>query len=257
MANKCTNCGYNCGEYDIFCSQCGMKLEQNSSQETINTDILDDSLNKFSIFENIKKNISENKQFTSFNSNAVNFFENNILHFVGILLIIAFALVTVLYFVLNSQGNHRIELQYKNLINNPQQIPELKEPANLVEFVDNLDKNHKFMSLYLNHSDDSVEKKEQIFASFINEIEKLPHLSNENLIKDEKDKCFKITSNSQAKTCSSIANKQLKDIGVVSYPYGNSYYLFADYEFIYDKYASHLSNEFQRYLKYKAKYTKV
>ena len=230
MTNKCSNCGYECNDFDLFCSQCGTKL----IQEEVSSDILDESMNKFSIFENIKKNISENKNFTSFNSNAASFFENNMLHFVGVLTIIAFALVFVLYFILNSHGNQRVELQYKNLINNPQQIPELREPENLADFIENLDKNHRFMSLYLKHSQDFIEKKEQIFASFVNELEKFPHLTNENLIKDEKDKCFKITSYSQAKSCATAVNKRLSDIGVISYPYENSYYLFADYGFIYE-----------------------
>ena len=61
----------------------------------------------------------------------------------------------------NKHEQKRIELQYKNLLNNPQQIPELKQPKTFALLMQNLGDVERFLQLYLQFSSDEQTKKEQ------------------------------------------------------------------------------------------------
>ena len=52
-------------------------------------------------------------------------------------------------------------------MNNPQQIPELKEPNRYSDLINNLSDVEAFLRLYLKYSPDSIEKKEQVFAAYL------------------------------------------------------------------------------------------
>ena len=70
-------------------------------------------------------------------------------------------------------------MQFKNLSNNPSQIPLLKEPLTYSELAKNLSDVEEFLLAYLHQSRDNFEKREQVFSSFMLEIEKIPFVLND------------------------------------------------------------------------------
>ena len=47
MTGKCPNCGYEYGEYDIYCARCGTKIKQNNSQNSEQNEELNKTIDSF------------------------------------------------------------------------------------------------------------------------------------------------------------------------------------------------------------------
>ena len=174
MKNKCPKCGFKYNQGDNFCAKCGHKIQE-----------IDENLaNIIKQFDTEKK--AKNIKKSSFESgiNKKNF--DNMVFSVAILLItILCGLCILLFYIINKHHNHKDILHYKNLIKNPSQIPLLKETTEYDELALNWRKIEEFLLLYLNNSSDSIDKKEQIFATYLKELEKLPIVLNKNFTINE------------------------------------------------------------------------
>ena len=249
MNNKCPNCGYEYGEFDIYCSRCGAKIvkEDTPKQENLEP----------TLFKSSEENKKENKpfrRFEFFNSDLKNNENDMMSNFIIFLLVACFVVVGCIYFSLNKYSEQKLILKYKNYMNNPQQIPELKEPNQYNDLLNNLYDVEVFLKLYLKYSNDSSEKKEQVFNSFINEMDKLPHITNESILKEDISGCGGVLSPSKVKSCSKELNKKFKKTGILVYSDYNTLYLYPDYKFIQKKYSDYLSYSLNEYLKIRAKY---
>ena len=250
MKNKCPKCGFEYNEFDVFCARCGMKLSDNEFTEAKadrNTSFLKSKV------DDIKVSHKDVKNRLSFAGKNV-FADSLALNLVICMLVISLILCGIMYFVLNKHNKYKSELNYRNLMSNPANIPELKEPSNYKELVDNLKDVQNFLLIYLKYSNDSIEKKERIFIAYLDEINKLPHITNENMITDESDVCFKIKTTSKAKYCAVRLTKQFKNIGVMAFSNYNTIYLYPDNNFIKNNYSRYLSEPLKDYVNLKAKY---
>ncbi|MBR5304079.1 MAG: zinc ribbon domain-containing protein [Candidatus Gastranaerophilales bacterium] len=231
MANNCSNCGFEYNDGDLFCSRCGNKLSEN---------------NKFDIRTSISKFNLSTKETTNFNKNIYN---NSIIN-IGIFLIATLSVLCLIMFViLDKHHDEKEVLKFKNLIENPAQIPILKESADYGELSKNLSKVEEFLLLYLRNSSDGDEKKEQIFISYLNELEKLPKIANQKIINIEECK-----KNANAGSCRATLNCILKDTGAIAYQEGDVIYLYPNYQFIEEKYKEYLLNDIKEYVRLRAKY---
>lgn len=240
MQNKCRKCGYICAQNDIYCSRCGNKLSSEN-----------DILNEINKFEN-----SENKQkIKKHNISKINFKKfsnNNILASVFIFLLMMIIAVSILmFFILNKHNTQREVLQFKNLIANPAQIPLLREPKTYDELKNNLASVEKFLLLYLKQTNDSKEKKEQIFHSYLNEMEKLPNILSEKYDEKNIPECQK-TKNISA--CSAILNKKFSNSNIMVYSNAGTIYLYPNYKKIRKLYFPYLTQDYKKYIILKAKY---
>lgn len=246
MTGKCPNCGYEYGEYDIYCARCGTKIKQNNSQNSEQNEELNKTIDSF--VGNYKPSKTE-----YFDSNAKN--NNALLGYLIFLIVVISIFSLSLNFFLSKQTENKLKLQYKNMMNKPELIPELKEPKNYSELSDNLTKTEQFLSLYLKYSTDSKEKKQQIFINYLNEINKIPHITSENMIDENIKECNSIKSSAQAKLCSSKLNKKFKNTGAKAYNDLNIVYLYPDYKNIKKKYSKYINKNLKDYLALKAKYS--
>lgn len=249
MKNKCPKCGYEYNDFDVFCARCGNKLENDEilqNEEIVKEEIIEDKIQKEPI---------QRTKFEFFNSNAPRVYNGMLYNFITYLVITCLLLIGITYYTVEKQATKRAQLQFKNLMNNPQQIPRLTEPQNFDELSEQFNQTEKFLELYLKYSTDDKEKKEQVFNSFLKEINKLPHLTNENLLTGENE-CSSIVTVNKAKSCSIKFNKELKNVGIIAYPNRNTIYLYPDYKFIKKTYSKYFSKEIKQYLSLKARYNK-
>lgn len=252
MSKKCPNCGFGCGEYDVFCAKCGHRLDIGRDETNEFEELKKAALN------NAKEFYSDRKR-TALNESAVNFkqakfTDSPVFNFALCVLITACILAFVLYVTISGHNNKKEELRYKNLISNPAQIPELKEPSNFKELTANFYPVVDFLNLYLKFSKDSLEKKQQVFESYLNEVEKLPHLTNEALIDNDFDTCKMISNPKRAKYCVESYDKRFESIGIQAQSDGRLIYFYPNYEFINKKYSKYLSKQMKEYLALRAKY---
>ena len=250
MKNKCPKCGFEYNEFDIFCARCGTKLSnQNISVDSSDTGIsfLKNKVDDLRFFYQDKKNkVSfKGKTFT---------FDSLALNLLVCMVVISLIFCGVMYFVLNKHNNYKAELNFKNLTLNPSNIPELKEPTSYKELADNLNEVQNFLLIYLKYSKDPIEKKERIFISYLDEMNKLPHITNENMLVEENNPCYKIKTTSKAKYCASKLTRELKDVGVMAFSNYNTIYLFPDNNFIKNNYSKFLSDSLREYVNLKAKF---
>ncbi len=248
MKNKCPKCGFEYGEFDLFCARCGSKLSQENNVEPDNN--LEDkkSSSDFKLF------FKERKKTEFFDSSKVNFFDSVAFNLVICMIVAFIILVGVMYFAINKHTNYKNELYYKNLMMNPANIPELKEPSNYKDLTLNLKDVQNFLLIYLKYSNDSIEKKERIFVSYLDEMDKLSHITNENMFNDENDSCYNIKTSSRAKSCALRLNKELKDVGILAYSNYNTIYLYPNNVFIKNKYSKYLSSSLKEYINLLSKY---
>ena len=249
MTNKCQNCGYEYGEFDVYCSRCGAKIVK----EELNTDNTPD----LSVFEHKNKEPEKKpsqRRFEFFNSDLKPKDNDMMANFAIFLLIACFVVVGCVYFSLNRYNEQKLVLKFKNYMNNPQQIPELKEPNRYSDLINNLSDVEAFLRLYLKYSPDSIEKKEQVFAAYLTEMDKLPHLSNESILKEDLTGCGGVLSSSKIKSCTGLLNKKFKNTGVIVYGNKNILYLYPDFNYIKEKYSKYVSYSFKQYLDVRAKY---
>ncbi len=257
MKNKCPKCGFEYGEFDIFCSRCGFKFSdgenaQKQAQddfEALKQNIFDDA---GEIFNKNKKKEKNKKDFTKFD--ATKPYDGVMFNFALCLVAVACLFALILFVVIKKHNSKKQFLKYKNYINNPSQIPQFKEPASTKDFVKSLNSIEEFLFLYLKYSDDNIEKKQQVFAAYLKEIEKAPHLTNENLIKDQNDKCFKISDLKTGRYCVKRLDDEFKTLGVKPFLSNDVIYFYPDYIFINKTFSKYLSGEMKDYLDLRAKY---
>ena len=249
MTNKCPKCGYEYENGDIFCSRCGNKLS--FLKEENNLKIVEQSGNF--LLDNLKEIVDANNSKNQ-RTNIPKLTDNLSFNLAISLIIVSLLLVGVVFFIIKGQNAGKESMHYKSLISNPARIPRLKEPQNYDELKDNLAEVENFLGLYLENSTNSIDKKEQIFASFLNEMDKLPHITNENVILDKSHPCYNITSSQSADICSQKLNKDFKSVGIKAYSNYNVVYLYPDYKFIKKKYSKYLSSEYKKFVNLNAKY---
>lgn len=252
MKNKCPNCGFEFEEFDIFCARCGQKVTQNI-QEANTKDSQNETLNKTI---NSFMNNFDNKKQEYFNPAAKNSFSNSLTIYTVFILIICAVFAFSLNIFISKQQESKLKLQYKNMMNKPQLIPELKEPKSYSELAENLGKVELFLSLYLKYSADSQEKKEKIFTNYLDEINKISHISSENMTDEKISICNSIKSTKQLKNCSKKLNNLYKNTSIITYTNQNTIYLFPNNKFIQKKYSKYLGSSLKEYLKLKARYSK-
>ncbi len=244
MNNKCPKCGFEYGEFDLYCARCGYKLD--GSEKIVN------EISEPDLSLNFDKHNNSKQEF--FNSNIKFFTNSPAFFFVVSLLVVSLIFVGVMFFITKKHNMHKTELYYKNLMSNPAAIPELKEPRDYGELVQNLSDVENFLLVYLKYSSDSDDKKERIFTAFLTEIDKLPHITNENMTKDENSVCYAVNTTSKAKACANKLTHDFKQIGVAAFSEYNTVYLYPDYVFIKNKYSKYLSKSLKEYVNLKAKY---
>ena len=232
MDNKCPNCGNLCSEFDAFCPKCGYKLHDTKSSSDSDFDIL-----KKAALNNANKYYEDNKNKRTFNSEFFNPSaspknESLAFNLALFFFIIVLILSLISYFSIENHKLKKEELNFKNLINNPSQIPELKEPVDDVDLTRNFSSVTNFLRLYLKFSDDSIEKKQQVFISYLNEAEKLPHLTNESLIRDDFNVCYSIDSKRRADLCCEKFSRDFKTFGITAFSDKDTVYLYPNYKFI-------------------------
>ncbi len=249
MVNKCPNCGWEFGEYDFFCARCGQKINQLTQEENedSNSEKLNNSMNIF------LQNAGKKQEYSNLNRKSI--FNNHLVSYsIFILgLCIAFALSLNIY--ISRQQESKLKLQYKNIISKPQLIPELKEPQNYEELKYNIEKVEQFLVLYLKYSKDEAEKKEKIFSNYLDELNKLPHISTETMSDDGIKQCSAIQSTRQTIICEKRIKNLYKNTAIQTYSDRNIVYLYPDMKFIEKKYAKYLTKPMRNYLKLKSKYS--
>lgn len=231
MTNICSNCGFKYDDDDIFCSRCGQKI------------VLDKGAQLALSIKQFEKQIeSKFKQKTRFNNK--NF--DSVFGLAIFLITMLCALCLILYVILDKHHTHKETLQFNNLIQNPSQIPLLKEYSNYEDLSKNLKKVEDFLLLYLRNSSDNQDKKDKIFAAYLDELEKLPNLLNLKI--DDIMQCKNRNS------CNSTINSVLKDTGAIAYQDSDLVYLYPDYKYIANKFQVYLSDDLKKYVNLKAKY---
>ena len=261
MANKCPKCGNILNEFDIFCSRCGTKIEQ------IDEDILirenedkkedkvpqDELLNKSMAFflNNNNKSTSKNNILTSYRPK---FFTNEALTYCMFIITIFLLFGITISLFIAKQTTIREKLKFKNYMTNVALIPTLKESKTYSELNKNFSDVEDFLYLYLKYSNDDNSQKEQIFIGFLNELDKLPHLTSENITSTDIRECNNIVSSADAQKCSKKLNKKLKKVGISSLSDRNIVYLYPNNSFMNKKYSKFLSKDTKEYLKLKSKY---
>ncbi len=255
---KCPNCGYKCADMDAFCAMCGTKLPNEYKDENIKTS--DDNIQKSSelILQNMD-DFSDDSQEKTINEDKNVDFDKRTLgptlsSFIAIIISISLFMGFFLYLVIKKQESVKYRMRFNNMISNPALIPELKEPKNFLDLKVNLQSCENFLGLYLKHSNDPAEIKEQIFISYLIEMDKLPHITNENMVMDDLDSCSTINTSQKAQKCAKKISSNFKHVGILAYNDHNVIYLYPDYKFISKKYSKYLSNQMAQYLKLKAKY---
>ncbi|MBQ2983235.1 MAG: zinc ribbon domain-containing protein [Candidatus Gastranaerophilales bacterium] len=271
MGNKCKNCGFEYDDLDVFCSQCGQKIEKEENYQyqdefsDQNDNQNEEVVEQTSAQEILRdKSISIDELKTAFlftNPNRVDDItikprnsNNAVANFIVFLIIVAFLVSMVLLIVLNKHSEKKSIIEYKNMMSNPSTIPELKEPSTIKEMRENFVSVEKFMSSYLSYAKDSPEKKQQVFISFLAEIQKLPHITNESLIFDDLNTCKTITDVKMAKKCSKIFTDELHPAGIMARSELNTIYFYPDYEYLDKIYSPFFAHSVGYYLLFKSKY---
>ena len=247
MTNKCKNCGFKYGEDDIFCARCGYRLE-NGKEIAIKSamDEFDKDLpnSKTVAYDFEKPKFTPQKPATPL--------DNPVVAVCIFLFVLTCALSGLMYYLLNGHHSQKQTLQYKNLSNNPAQIPLLKEPLSYSALASNLKEIEDFLLVYLQQSSDPRDKKEQVFASYLTEMEKMPNVLSDIYEPKGLPECAN-TQNVQ--TCVNVLNNKFDPVSIQVYTRGNTIYLYPDYKSIFAKYSQYVSSEYKDYLELKAKYS--
>ncbi len=241
MKKKCKNCGFEYGEEDIFCSRCGQKIE---NEETA-------KINQIAEKFEAEKSTNDEQKIAFHSQNVKKIFDNSMIQVSVFLIVMLCALCFVMFFILDRYNNQKATLQFKNFIQNPSQIPLLKEPSSYKNLSYNLSQVEDFLLLYFKYSSDSQEKKEQIFASYLKELEKMPNILNEKYDSENISECSKKAS--LAKCCAHL-NHLFKNNTVSAFCSHGKVYLYPDYKTIKKKYYGYLSYDFKKYIDLRAKY---
>ena len=258
MANKCPKCGFEYGEFDIFCARCGAKI---ASDDIAIKNIIKEEMDKKqeedskAVLNSVKKDDS-----VFLKNNTLNTFKRNrivdlpIFRFAVFILVLISLFAFVLDFVLNKHYQQKRVLQYNNLLLNPQQIPLLKEPDGFRELKSLISSVDSFLLLYLKYSEDNSDKKNQIFNAYLKEMDKLPHIEIANLKKGEVIECDNISDYKSSKICASKLNKEFYNTPVYAYPDYNKVILYPNNKYIKKTFSKYLASQTKEYLKLRAQY---
>lgn len=297
MSNKCKHCGYEYGEFDIFCSRCGAKINNEKMYENVeeidnddieqyyNNDELDEIENENNIYSNQNQENEEDvPESILFKKSSIDKFENifnvenkvsnktsktrkitnklleyqdkTFVSFTISLACISVFLIFGIYQIISIQNTQKAKNQFIAMMNNPATIPTLKEPLTLVEMLNNFQNNQIFLELYFKYSKDENEAKMKVFDSFLNQMEKLPHITSQSPALLEIKECSTVNSYESARRCSNSIKGKLRRIGVKTYFDANYVYLYPDYSFIEKTYGKYLNEDYKNYLKIRTKFKK-
>lgn len=232
-----------CNVNDKFCSQCGAKIvvDENSQIKIILNNI--DSNEKFA--SNYNREISFNKL------KRKNIFSNQLINIFIFLILVLSVLSVVTFMALQKHSTQQSELQYKNYIENPSLIPILKEPANYEELAQNLANVEEFLLTYLKKTSDEQDKKNQIFFNYLNQLEKMPNVLND----DYSNKNIFVCSNSKdIDSCVNKLNRKFGKIGIKAYKQNESVFLYPSYKNVLNRYSKYLPLEIISYLELQSMY---
>ncbi len=253
MKINCPKCNNECNSGDFYCSRCGCKLISDNSLTAKALRKIEKELNKNSDDKNNihREAVSTSAESLSFKKN--NAFDNVLINIIICTLIISIALSGIVVTTFGKHNTKKMNLQFNNYIQNPERIPEFKEPKSFEELASNLIGIENFLELFLKYSDESQDKLEQVFISYLVEMEKLPHITSDTMTSEIKA-CNSIKTFSAAKKCAARLNKEFSNSGFKAFTNSKSVYLYPDYEFIKEKYSTYFSNDIKDYLKLRAKY---
>lgn len=243
MKNICPKCGFECNSNDKFCSQCGTKLRIGNEID------IKSEIAQFEVKEKINLKKASKSSFRA--QNAKKIFNSSYMSAVIFLIVLLCVLSIVLFIILDKHQTQKASLQYKNLMENPSQIPLLKEPSSYSELVSNLSDVENFLLMYLKNSNDDIEKKNQVFSSYLTQIDKLPNVLNVGFQKGTIPECSNCENTS---SCTIKLNKKFEKVGVNAFNYGSNIVLYPDYKYIYETFGKYVSSEFRKYIQLKSKY---
>ena len=247
MTNKCSNCGFEYGEFDVYCARCGHKIDKQKDFQSTAQEVYDNFINNTEF-----NNETNAKAFEFFSKRKE--YQANIFDAFSVMFIVSIVLTVLVFMLSNKQTETRQYLQYKNYIAKPSLIPILENSDTIENFSKNISDNEYFLKLYLKYSKDDNEKKEQIFSYYINELSKFKNITNEYLLSEKHPECQKISDINTEKKCSSYFNKQLRNTGVKAYSYKNTIFLYPNKKLIAKKYSKLVSPSMKDFLKLEAKY---
>ncbi len=262
MSSKCPICNYELNEFDIFCSRCGYKIKKEPEVEKVKEvmnktsdyeSFLEDKAQQNNENTNKTDGVSQNRQNEYFSIEKASIFNNTMFNFIAYMIFIVMVLVVGFYIILSSQSATKDALNFKSMLKNPMKIPMLVEPSSFEGIRTNFYDIEKFLLMYMKYSKDTMDIKEQVFANYLNEINKLPNIS-QNLTTNEINECKNISSSFKAQKCTNKLNKLYSNIGIKAYSKSANVYLYPDYSYIKKTYSPYLSSEFKQYLALNKKY---
>ena len=267
MTNKCSNCGFEYGEFEVICPRCGAKIEPDfqpeetiQEEEIIQTQVADDDKQLDDEFTSMPKMVFNDKDFrmSDINDNPIaqKLFEKPIFIYVIFITIVITAAVLILQYFVAEQTKEQAVLRFSNYAANPQKIPLLNEPKTYSQLKKELTDVEKFLRDYMRFSGEPSDKRDSIFASYLKELEKLPHISTSTLIDDSMPKCAKVDSAKDVRMCAESLNKYFEHSSVnVFYDY-DSVYLYPNIVYVKNNFSRYLSDDYKNYLETRAKYNK-
>ncbi len=253
MKINCPKCNNECNQGDFYCSRCGCKL---ISDNSLTAKALKKIEKKVNVNPEKNSNISSetrNISIQNFSFKKNSSFDNILMNIIICTLIVSILLSIIVFTTFGKHDAKKLNLQYNNYIQNPERIPEFKEPKSFEELASNLISIENFLELFLKYSEESSDKLEQVFVSYLIEMDKLPHITSDTITSEIKA-CNKIDTFLGAKKCANRLNKEFSNSGYKAFANAKSVYLYPDYEFIRNKYSNYFSGDIKDYLKLRAKY---
>ncbi len=247
MKHKCPNCGFEYDEFDIFCSRCGNKLRNDKTTPQRG------KINSFVKNNPYKPDYKGQKKEYFPNFDNTKLFDGAVMKFAVVMLISAILMALSTNIVITKHKNEKQHLQYKNLISNPSLIPQLKDAQSFNSLALSFRKVQTFLLVYLKFSDDPKEKKEQIFASYLDQLDKIQNIQANNL-ENEFTSCNDLQNKKSLKTCNNELNRLLNPSGINAYIAQGEIYLYPDNKFNKKMYEKYFDSEFKKYINLKAKY---
>lgn len=248
MKRKCPVCSKVLSKNDIYCSQCGTKLP-----DTVEIETFKENNSGISNFFGKIFNFKSDGIFSYLSSNKNSSFDSFLINFLVCSIVVSIIFAVILFNIYGKHFSNKQSLQFNNYVQNPERIPELKEPKSFEEFSENIYNVEDFLELFLKYTKEPESKKEQLFISYLNEMNKLTHVTTD-VASSDFAVCNKIDSTHMAKNCASKLNKLFSKTGVSAQYENRTVYLFPNYNNIKKKYSKYLSKDINNYLALRAKY---
>lgn len=241
----CPKCGKEIMDGAKFCQFCGYRMDEQPEDEIYSHPYYKDSYKKHA--KSVKKEPEKVSLVASFFKGVAGM--------LVILLLILGVIIGKTYLTGELFGFDK--MRYEQYVEDPSSIPELTQPENLSDFIDNLKDVQDFLALYLKFSDDDMDTKMETFDKYRKELLKFQNFNNTNLLqenvtyqipRDKKE--FEQTKKQYDKILSKVGLMITAD---ESY---SNYRLQEDARFTYKKYGKLVTPEVRDYLKLRAKYYK-